>query len=94
MDVDLRSNFEWLVRCGARQQIWPVASLDSRDFMANIHFTELFKTRIVGQVADLKIASRLMPPRFHHTWDEEGGQRFTVRIHQHWMQFSLPESLA
>ncbi len=94
MDVDLRSNFEWLVRCGARQQIWPVASLDSRDFMANIRFTELFKTRIVGQVADLQIASRLMPPRFHHTWDEDDHQPFTVRIHQHWMQFSLPESLA
>lgn len=94
MDVDVSSNFEWLVRCGAQQQIWPVAALDSCDFMPSARFTELFKTRIVGRVADSQIASRLMPPSYHRTWDDDGRQLFTVRIHQHWMQFSLPESLA
>lgn len=94
MDVDLRNNFEWLVRCGARQQIWPVAALDSEEFLSNSRFTELFKTRIVGRVADLQVASRLMPPRFHNVSDEDNRQLFTVRIHQHWMQFFLPGSLA
>lgn len=94
MDVDLKNNFEWLIRCGARQLIWTVAALDSREYLAQYRFTELFKTRIIGRVEDHQTAARLMPPRFHKTDGEDDRHPFTVRIHQHWMQFSLPESLA
>lgn len=94
MDVDVRKNFEWLVRCGAHQQIWPVASLDSKGYLTNNHVAELFRTRIIGTVADNQIAVRLLPPRFHQNSAQDGSQRFTVRIHRHWLQFTLPNSLA
>lgn len=93
MDVDLRANVEWLVRCGARQQIWTVAALECREFLTMNLTAELFKTRIVGQVSDPQIAARLMPPRFHNPGAGDMRPLFTVRIHQHWMQFSLPVSL-
>lgn len=94
MDVDVRKNFEWLVRCGAQQQIWPVASLDSKGYLTNNRVAELFRTRIIGAVADRQTAERLLPPRFHQNSAPDGSQRFTVRIHQHWLQFTLPNSLA
>lgn len=93
MDIDLKANFEWLVRCGASQKIWPVAAIDSNKILANNRYVELFHTRIVGSVNDPQLAARLLPPRFHKNSVEENPRTFTVRIHQHWLQFFIPENL-
>ncbi len=93
MDIDLKANFEWLVRCGASQRIWPVAAIDSNKILANNRYVELFRTRIVGSVNDPQLAARLLPPRFHNNSIEENPRTFTVRIHQHWLQFFIPENL-
>ncbi len=93
MDIDLKANFEWLVRCGASQKIWPVAAIDSNKILAANRYVELFHTRIVGSVNDPQLAARLLPPRFHNNSIEDFPRTFTVRIHQHWLQFHIPETL-
>ena len=91
MDVDLRANFEWLVRSGARQQIWPLGVLNSDSYLPASRYAELFRTRIIGPVSDPRLAARFLPPRFHHSNFDEDQVKFTVRIHQHWLQFTLPD---
>ncbi|MHB0966324.1 MAG: hypothetical protein ACYC36_07695 [Bellilinea sp.] len=93
MDVDLRANFEWLVRYGARQQIWTAATLDPASMLEQRYYADLFRTRITGAVSDPNMAARLLPSRLQKRAAEGLNRRFTVRIQQNWLQFYLPESL-
>lgn len=93
MDFDLRANFEWLVRYGARQQVWTAATLDPASMLEQRYYADLFRTRITGAVSDPQAAARLLPPRLQKRSAEGVNRRFTVRIQQNWLQFYLPESL-
>lgn len=93
MDVDLQANYEWLVRCGSQQQIWPLATLNTDSMESNFRFADLFRTRIIGTIDAPQTAARFMPPRLYGNPREGAVSRYTVRIHQHWLQFRIPDSL-
>jgi len=93
MDFDLRANFEWLVRFGARQQVWTVATLDPASMLEQRHYADLFRTRVTGTVNDPKVASRLLSPPLQKLAAEGVNRRFAVRLQQNWLQFYLPETL-
>lgn len=93
MDFDLRANFEWLVRFGARQQIWTAATLDPASMLEQRHFADLFRTRFTGTVSDPTAASRLLSPPLQKLAAESVNRRFAVRLQQNWLQFYLPDSL-
>jgi len=93
MDFDLRANFEWLVRFGARQQVWTVATLDPASMLEQRHFADLFRTRVTGTVSDPTVASRLLSPPLQKLAAEGANHRFAVRLQQNWLQFYLPDSL-
>ncbi len=93
MDFDLRANFEWLVRFGARQQVWTVASLDPASMIEQRHYADLFRTRVTGTINDPKVASRLLSPPLQKLAAEGINRRFSVRLQQNWLQFYLPETL-
>jgi len=93
MDLDLQANFEWLVRCGSQQHIWVLATLNAETVDGNYRFADLLRTRIIGTIDSPQTAARFMPPRLYKNPREEAVSRFTVRIHQHWIQFLIPDSL-
>jgi len=93
MDVDLQANYEWLVRCGSQQQIWPLSTLNTESIQSNFRLADLFRTRIIGTIDNPQTAARFMPPRLYVNPHDGAVSRFTVRIHQHWLQFRIPDSL-
>jgi hypothetical protein len=89
MDFELRENFEWLVRFGARQQIWTAATLDPAAMLYQRHYADLFRTRITGAVTDPKVASRLLSPPLQKLAGDASDRHFAVRIQQNWLKFYL-----
>ena len=60
MDMQVRLNYEWLLKYGAQAQIWLVAGLDLQKDCNYQKYLEQFKTKIYGQVED-RMAQKLTP---------------------------------
>src|SRR3972149_6227377 len=76
MDFDLRANFEWLVRFGARQQGWAGGKLDPASMREQRHYAAFSRPRAPGTVNDPKVASRLLSPPLQKLAAEAVNRRF------------------
>ncbi len=92
MDFDVRINLEWLLQEGPYVEIWPVIVMDSRTALEQKKWTDLFKTRIVGNIKDRNAGIALS--RLENLTSDrlEMGSEFVVRIGNREHHFFLPEA--
>ena len=90
-DLQVRLNYDWLVKHGARTKIWMVAGMDLTKEKSKFQFVKQFNTRIFGQLnptffsklkdfAPQSILESLQPNR-----------HFASKIGSEWIRFWAPK---
>jgi hypothetical protein len=88
-DFDVRINFEWLLKNGPSQQIWPVVSLPTQSAMEMSRMVTYFRTRLIGHMP-ASTNTRLSLYSGLDTECLEPGKQFAVRVQDQWLNFWAP----
>lgn len=88
-DFDVRLNFEWLLKCGPEQGIWPVVSLSAVAAREMSRLVSYFRTRLIGHMA-VENSSRITLFDGCNPQELKPGKQFAVRVENAWLRFTLP----
>jgi hypothetical protein len=86
LEYDARVNFDWLVKEGPGERIWPVVGLKSSQAKEMTRWVRLFKTRLLGPAEDPTSLSQLAGDS---EFQVESAQ-FAVKVQERWLKFRLP----
>jgi len=91
LDIQVRLNYEWLLRVGSKVNIWLVTGFDLAKEGNNDKLIKNFKTRIYGQM-DKKFHSKLkdIVPSFILE-NLKPNRNFATKIGSEWIQFWAPK---
>ncbi len=91
LDEQVRLNYEWLIRNGAKVQIWPIAGVNLEQQAVMEKFGSHFKTRIIGQADEnvLLPYKKTFPPSLISQL--KPNRNFMTRIGSEWIQFWVPK---
>jgi hypothetical protein len=90
MDYDTTFKFLRLIRHGPRSRIWTIASLPAGK-VDDIHarLFDAFRTRLIGKIASLLLASKLSGENSSPAIDLIGGRQFCVPVNGSWVEFGI-----
>lgn len=91
MDFGVRMNFEWLLKCGPKVQVWTIAALDTESALRQTHLVNFFRTRLVGSIHNRNGGRELALSNDLNPADLIPGSQFAVRLQRAWLKFTLPE---
>ncbi|MAT43482.1 MAG: hypothetical protein CL609_14190 [Anaerolineaceae bacterium] len=91
LDVQVRLNYEWLVRNGAKVQVWPLAGINLENQLVMEKYGQQFKTRIIGQTDEKVLLpyKKAFPPALINQL--KPNRNFMTRIGSEWIQFWVPK---
>ncbi len=91
LDVQVRLNYEWLVRNGAKVQVWPLAGINLENQFVMEKYGQNFKTRIIGQTDEKVLLpyKKAFPPALINQL--KPNRNFMTRIGSEWIQFWVPK---
>ncbi len=90
-DIQVRLNYEWLLRNGAKVNVWPISAIDLQDEKIMQKYGLQFKTKIVG-LTDEKLLQpfrKQFPPAI--VSQLKPNRNFVTKIGSEWIQFWVPK---
>lgn len=90
MDFDALQNFRWLLLRGTARRVWPIITLNAERYGQVISWIEIFRTRVFGRVANVRVAEALGGDKSSALEQLEAGIQFSLRENAGWLRFWLP----
>ena len=90
LEYGLQMQFHWLLQNGATFGIWPVAAIDAAQAAELPFWTDVFRTRLIGQIASPKIAQELAIYDGINTANQMPGVEFCAWLGKEWMNYWIP----
>jgi len=90
-DIQTKLNFEWLIKYGARVNIWIISGLNSRAEIDQLPRIELYRVKIFGYT-DPKYREKLngfVPPTILDSLQPD--RHFVTKIGSEWIRFWAPK---
>ena len=91
LDVQVRLNYEWLLRHGANVNVWPLAGVDLQNQVSMEKYGLQFKTKIIGQTEEKLLSpfKKLFPPSLIAKL--KPNRHFMTKVGSEWIQFWVPK---
>ncbi len=89
MDMDAVNNLRWLLLRGPARRVWLIITLSTQNIKNMEAWLGAFHTRILGNVQDAKIISKLDAGQADLN-SLRSGSEFTLREGERWLRFWIP----
>jgi hypothetical protein len=90
LDFDALQSFRWLLLRGPARRVWPIITLNAERYGQVMSWIEIFRTRVFGRVANVRVAEALGGDRSSALGELEAGMQFSLRENAAWLRFKLP----
>ncbi|RMF41855.1 MAG: hypothetical protein D6755_12180 [Anaerolineae bacterium] len=90
-DGETQNDLRYLMQAGPAQGIWPIASIHSED-IGHLWYDwqTVWRTRILGHIADERIARKLDVDGLPRAAYLQPGREFGTRVQRRWLRFAIP----
>jgi hypothetical protein len=92
MDAEVRDGLLWMIREGAANKIWTVATLNSHHVLEHADWIHAFQTHLLGRIGQSSIGQRVSRSLLLQPSNLAEREQFAVRISGEWKLFWAPAS--
>jgi hypothetical protein len=90
LDPQAVQDFRWLLLRGPARRVWPIVTLNASRYGQVILWLQSFRTRVFGQITNLRVAEALGGDKASVLSQLEPGTLFALREKENWLRFWLP----
>lgn len=90
-DIQTRLNFEWLIKYGAKVNIWTISGLNIQNTKGSIPMSEIYRSKIFGRIDPMffEKMKNIVPVSVLN--ELQSDQQFVTKIGSEWIRFWAPK---